>query len=201
MDANQKLLQFMDSVTRGTDAEIAKAEQEAQQDAAEILRAAQAECSAQAERQIAEKKAKITAKYQKRMSQAGYRGKISLLSRRQMLLIRLFQDLRQKLNDFTASGEYVPWLKKLLALQTPENGAVILLREADLPLAEQLKADLPDSCTFRADAAIRIGGLSVLSADGRRCMNHTLDEAYAAKFRNFYRDHKFDGGDEPCSSL
>ena len=59
MDANQKLIQFMDSVTRGTDAEIAKAEQEAQQDAAEILRAAQAECSAQAERQIAEKKAKL----------------------------------------------------------------------------------------------------------------------------------------------
>ena len=50
--------------------------------------------------------------------------------------------------------------------------------------------------SFRADPAIRLGGLSVLSADGRRCRNHTLDEAYASQLRNFYRNHKIGGGDK-----
>ncbi|MBQ8920770.1 MAG: hypothetical protein IJ060_01235 [Oscillospiraceae bacterium] len=196
MDANQKLTQFMDSVNRSTDAEIAAAEREAMEASEEILRTAQEQCSAEAAREIAEKKAKITAKYQKRMSQVGYRGRTALLSRRQMLLMQLFQDLRGKLAEFTASAEYAPWLMGLLKKQKPEEHSVILLREADMPLSEQLRKLLPDSCTFRIDPSIRIGGLSVLSADGRRCENHTLDEAYAAKFRNFYRDHKIDGGDE-----
>ena len=196
MDANQKLIQFMDAVNCNTDAKIAAAEHEAELDAEETLKAAQAQCDAEAAREIAEKKAKITAKYQKRMSQVGYRGRTSLLSRRQSLLIQLFQDLRGKLAAFTASEDYVPWLSGLLKKQQPEEQAVILLREADMPLSEQLGKLIPASCTFRIDPTIRIGGLSVLSADGRRCRNHTLDEAYAAKYRNFYRDHKLDGGDE-----
>ena len=201
MDANQKLMQFMDSVNRSTDAEISAAEQEAERAAEETLRAAQAQCAAEAASEIAENKAKITAKYQKRMSQVGYRGRTALLSRRQMLLMQLFQDLRGRLAEFTASADYAPWLSGLLKKQKPEENSVILLREADMPLSGELAKLLPESCTFRADPAIRIGGLSVLSADGRRCENHTLDEAYAAKFRNFYRDHKIDGGDESCSSL
>ena len=188
-------------MNRSTEAEIKQSEDAADRAAEEILTQAQAQCSAEAAREIAEKKAEITAKYQRRMSQMGYRGKTALPSRRQMLLMQLFQDLRAKLNAFTASEDYVPWLISLLERKQPEENAVILLRDADMHLQEQLKAAAGVTCTFRADRSIHLGGLSVLSADGRRCENHTLDEAYAAKLRNFYRDHKFDGGDEPCSSL
>ena len=200
METNQKLMQFIEAVNRSTEAEIKQSEDAADRAAEEILTQAQAQCSAEAAREIAEKKAEITAKYQRRMSQMGYRGKTALLSRRQMLLMQLFQDLRAKLNAFTASKDYVPWLISLLERKQPEENAVILLRDADMHLQEQLKTAAGVTCTFRADRSIHLGGLSVLSADGRRCENHTLDEAYAAKLRNFYRDHKFDGGDESCSS-
>ncbi|MBR6107154.1 MAG: hypothetical protein IKQ39_04015 [Oscillospiraceae bacterium] len=196
METNQKLAQFMDAVNRSTDAEIARAEQEAEQEAQELLKNAQAQCSAEAARELTEQKAAITAKYQKRLSQIGYRGKTSLLGRRQMLLMQLFDDLRRRLAEFTASPEYLPWLKKLLGIQPPEADAVILLREADMKYQEQLEQAVSVPCTFRIDRTIRMGGLSVLSADGRRCENHTLDEAYASKLRNFYRDHKIDGGEE-----
>ena len=195
METNQKLTRFMDAVNRSTDAEIAKAVREAEQEAQALLEQAQAQCRAEAAREITEQKAAITAKYQRRMSQVGYRGKTSLLGRRQMLLMQLFSDLREKLTAFVQSEDYLPWLEKLLTKQQPENGAVILLREADMKYQEQLAKAVSVPCTFRIDRTIHVGGLSVLSADGRRCENHTLDEAYAAKLRNFYRDHKIDGGE------
>ena len=108
----------------------------------------------------------------------------------------LFEDLREKLTAFTKTAEYTDWLKKLLTDSQPEKGSVILMREADLPLQAELAGAAGADVTFRADPAILIGGLSVLSADGRRCRNHTLDEAFAAQLRNFYRNHKIDGGDE-----
>lgn len=196
MDANQKLAQFMESVTRSTDAQIAQAEAQAEQEAKQCLLEAEARCNADAERELAAAKTKITAKYQKRMSQVGYRGKTALLSRRQTLLMKLFAELREKLTAFTASADYAAWMTGLLKAHPPEENAVILLREADIPLQEALKKAAAVPCTFRADGSIRIGGLSILSADGRRCQNHTLDEAYAAQYRNFYRKHKIDGGDE-----
>ena len=196
MEANQKLQQFMDAVSRSTDAEIARAEREAEQKAKQYLLDAEARCKADYDRTLAAAKSRITAKYQKQMSQVGYQGKTAFLSRRQTLLMQLFGDLREKLAAFTASEEYLPWLRKLLSAHQPEAGAQILLREADMKLESELRAAAGADVTFRVDPAILLGGLSVLSADGRRCENHTLDEAYASQLRNFYRNHKIGGGDE-----
>ena len=196
MEANQKLQQFMDAVSRSTDAEIARAEREAEQKAKQYLLDAEARCKADFDRTLAAAKSRITAKYQKQMSQVGYQGKTAFLSRRQTLLMQLFGELREKLSAFTASADYLPWLKKLLSTHQPEAGAAVLLREADMKLQSELESAAGADVTFRADPAILLGGLSILSADGRRCENHTLDEAYAAQLRNFYRNHKIGGGDE-----
>lgn len=196
MDAKLKLTQFMDAVNRSTDAEIAQKKEAAEQQAQQLLQTAQAQCAKESERALAEAKAKLSAKYQKQMSQAGYQGKTAFLSKRQALLMQLFAELREKLIAFTASADYAPWLEKLLAAQQPEAGAVILLREKDLDLQARLAESVDAACTFRADRSIVLGGLSVLSADGRRCFNHTLDEAYQAQLRNFYRNHNIDGGNE-----
>lgn len=196
MEANQKLKQFMDAVSRSTDTEIARAEREAEQEAQKNLLEAETYCKAEYDRAITAAKSRITAKYQKQMSQVGYQGKMAFLSRRQMLLMQLFDELRDKIKAFTASEDYLPWLKKLLTENQPEAGAEILLREADLKLQAELESAAGQQVSFRADPAILLGGLSILSADGRRCQNHTLDEAYASQLRNFYRNHKIGGGDE-----
>ncbi len=196
METNQKLKQFMDAVNRSTDAEIARAEQEAEQKAQQYLLDTETHCKADHDRALAAAKSRITAKYQKQMSQIGYQGKMTFLSRRQMLLMQLFAELREKLNTFTASEDYLPWLKKLLIAHQPETGAEILLREADLKLQAELASAVQQQVSFRADPMILLGGLSILSADRRRCENHTLDDAYASQLRNFYRNHKIGGGDE-----
>ncbi len=196
METNPKLKQFMDAVNCSIDAEIARAEQEAEQNAQQYLLNTEVHCKEDHDRALAEATSKITAKYQKQMSQIGYQGKMTFLSRRQMLLMQLFAELQEKLKAFTASEDYLPWLKKLLTTHQPEAGAEILLREADLKLQDALSAAIQQEVSFRADPMIQLGGLSILSADRRRCENHTLDEAYASQLRNFYRNHKIGGGDE-----
>ena len=196
MDANQKLVQFLEAVNRSTAAEVSRAELEAEQEAEQIILDAEAKCKADSARTLAGAKSKITAKYQKKMSQVGYQGKTAFLSRRQMLLMQLFDELREKLVAFAASEDYLPWLKKMLSERQPEVGAAILLREADMKYQPELEKAAGTGVSFRADQAINIGGLSILSPDGRRCENHTLDEAFASQLRNFYRNHKFGGGDE-----
>ena len=61
MEANQKLQQFMDAVSRSTDAEIARAEREAEQKAKQYLLDAEARCKADYERTLAAAESRISA--------------------------------------------------------------------------------------------------------------------------------------------
>ena len=196
MDANQRLEEFMAEVTRSTEQQAAAIAERAEEEAAAILAEAQARCSAEAEREITAARSRIDTKYKKRLSQVGYRGKTSMLSRRQTLLLGLFAELRNRIEAFTGSADYQTWMEQLLQKSSPESGSVILLRAADLHMQETLKKAAGTEISFREDAAIQLGGLSVLSADGRRCVNHTLDEAFAGQYRGFYRNHSIDGGNE-----
>lgn len=195
MDAQQKLSQFMSAVQQSTDAEIERAKQAAEEEAAECIRETQERCAAESAQQLARAKARITARYRKKMSQTGYQSKTAALARRHSLLMQIFAKLRERLIAFTASEDYSAWMVSLLKKHPPEENAVILLRERDLGIADILKEAVSVPCSFRADKTVRIGGLSVLSADGHRCENHTLDEAYAAQLRDFYRNHKIGGGE------
>ena len=148
------------------------------------------------DRELEAAKQRIDMKYKKRLSQVGYRGKTSLLSRRQSMLLSLFSELRGRLTAFTDTDGYREWMTGIVKNRKPEVGTVILLREDDLPLGETLSAAAGGGVSFRADTAITLGGLSLLSPDGKRCENHTLDEAFASQFREFYRNHSIgDGGD------
>lgn len=190
MDDRQKLDRFMEEVTRSTDAKIAAEHEAAAQEAQRILAEAEERGSADAERILGIAKAKISAKYQKQVSQTGYRGKTTLLRRRQALQMQLFSSLRARLTAFTETPAYREWMVSLLKKQQPENDVRILLRAADLPMQEALREAAGCKCSFAQDDSIVIGGLSVVSADGRRCSNHTLDEAFSSQYRGFYRNHK-----------
>ena len=195
MDAQQKLSQFMSSVQKSTEAEIERATQAAEAEAAECIRETQERCAAESAQQLTRAKAKITARYRKKMSQTGYQSKTAALAKRHALLMQIFAKLRARLLEFTQSEDYTQWMISLLKKHPPQENDVILLRERDLGIAEMLKEAVSVPCSFRADKTVKIGGLSILSADGHRCGNHTLDEAYAAQLRDFYRNHKIGGGE------
>lgn len=194
MDATQKLAQFLDEVNQSIDLRIQDEKSQAQAKADALIQESEQRSIALAERTLADAKSEIEAKYQKRVSQTGFRCKTALLQRRQALLESLFAKLHQELMDFSVSADYSAWMTSLLQKHQPEENAVVFLRKQDMSLVDKLGAVCQNTCQFREDSSIHIGGLSILSADGKICGNHTLDEAYLTQTRNFYRNYHFDGG-------
>ena len=194
MDASQKLAMFLDEVNQNIDLRIQDQKAAAQAEAESLLQDAEQKSIAGADGKLVQAKSEIAAKYQKRISQTGFRCKTALLQRREALVQSLFADCRQKIVDFVTSADYSKWMETILANHQPEENATIFLREADMALQPQLAAKCPASCKFTVDSSIHIGGLSILSANGHICENHTLDEAFLLKTRNFYRNHKLGGG-------
>lgn len=194
MDASQKLAQFLDEVNQSIDHRILTERNQAQSQADAWIQESEARSIAEAERNLADAKSKIAAKYKKRVSQTGFRCQTALLQKQQALLQELFRTLHQKLKDFTETEAYGTWMETLLKTHQPGSDAVVLLRKEDMPMAERLQAVCRNAVEIRTDASIRIGGLSILSADGSVCENRTLDEAYLIQTRDFYRNHHLNGG-------
>ncbi len=196
MNANQKLMQFIASVESNMQAESDAMLAAAKAEADAILRNAEQESKALAQRQLATAKKALALKYQRRLAQNSFQFHTAILQRRTRHLALLFADLRQRVADFSASAEYLPWLKKLLTAIQPVQNTTILLRESDLQFVSELHSVCHTDCRFAADEAITLGGCMVLSADGKRCMNHTLDDALAEQIRNFHREQLQNGGNK-----
>ncbi len=196
MNANQKLMQFIASVEGNMQAESDAMLAAARTEASEILRSANHESKALAERQLATAKKALALKYQRRLAQNSFQFHTAILQRRTRHLALLFADLRQRIAAFSSSPDYLPWLKKLLTTIQPAQSTTILLRESDLQFVSELQGVCHADCRFAADESITLGGCMVLSADGKRCMNHTLDDALAEQIRNFHREQLQNGGNK-----
>lgn len=196
MNANQKLMQFIASVESNIQAESDAMLAAAKQEANEILHQANLESKELAQRQLSTAKKALALKYQRRLAQNSFQFHTAILRQRTRHLALLFSDLRQRVADFSSSSDYLPWLKNLLTIITPAAQTTILLRESDLQYIPELQRICPADCRFVADENITLGGCMILSADGKHCMNHTLDDALAEQIRNFHREQLQNGGNK-----
>lgn len=194
MNANQKLMQFIASVESNMQAESDAMLAAAKEEASEILHNANLESKTLAERQLATAKKALALKYQRRFAQNSFQFHTAILRQRTRHLSLLYADLKQRVADFSNSADYLPWLKNLIATVSPAAQSTVLLRESDLQFISELQKTCPADCCFAPDESITLGGCMVLSADGKRCMNHTLDDALAEQIRNFHREQLQNGG-------
>ncbi len=194
MDNNQKLTAFMQRISEHMDAQIAQEESDTAQETVSFLQAEETEGIAQANAEIEAARRAMHFDHRKRLSQTSLHTKTALLLKRKTLQTELFAALYQKLLDFSHSADYADWLVQLIQIHAPEAGDTICLRAEDLPLVSKLQAHCNPTCKFESDPNIHLGGLSINAANGRLCRNHTLDEAYAAQQRDFYRNHPEQGG-------
>lgn len=194
MNANRQLMQFIASVDSNMEAEAQQMLSAARAEAEQITRNAAKESDALSQRQLATAKKALALKYQRRLAQNSFQFHTAILQRRTRHLSQLFSDLEKRITEFAASANYLPWLKNLVTTLKPEENTTILLREEDLQYTEALGALCHSSCRFSADASIILGGCTLLSPDGKRCRNHTLDDALAEQIRHFHREQLQNGG-------
>ncbi|MBQ4346305.1 MAG: hypothetical protein IJC75_04130 [Oscillospiraceae bacterium] len=196
MNANRKLMQFIASVDSNVESEAQQLLSAARAEAEQITQNAARESNALSQRQLTTAKKALALKYQRRLAQNSFQFHTAILQRRARHLSQLFADLEKRIAEFAASESYLPWLKNLLTTLQPEENTTILLREADLQYADILAAICHKSCCFSADASIVLGGCTLLSPDGKRCRNHTLDDALGEQIRHFHREQLENGGNQ-----
>ncbi|MDL2253636.1 V-type proton ATPase subunit E [Ruminococcaceae bacterium OttesenSCG-928-I18] len=110
-----------------------------------------------------------------------------LLQFREELVEGMFAEVREKLQQFTQSGDYAIWLavqlKKHAAMAEGGKPLTVYLREADRGEQEALSRVMP-AAGFDTDEDILLGGLKV--SDGHVLFDETLDEKLREEQQRFY---------------
>ncbi|MCL2083919.1 MAG: V-type ATP synthase subunit E [Oscillospiraceae bacterium] len=134
-------------------------------------------------RHIKEQAARIRTQCGGRVSRHMMERKNAINARREEMGAQVMDDVRAKLAEYVKTGEYVARLKRSArdVLDALGNGNMIIyLREADMPLADELKKALGVneaygfSVTFKP-GDIELGGLAAVCPKTRLRADETLD--------------------------
>ena len=177
---NEKLTQFYNAINRyvekqrlnilyeieeQSNAELARAEQEALSDAYRMIK-----------RETDEMRASIT----RELAAQEYNGRRELFEKRVAIEKKVFEEAAGRLRQFTQTEDYSGYLLKAVsaaarAFSAAPGNAVFHLREDDMKYSDQLSAAYGAACEFRADESIELGGLLALNDQLGIAIDATLD--------------------------
>lgn len=143
-------------------AQLAAEEEKARQQAEAILSAERDRARVEANRQFAA---------------INNRAKFALSRRRMEIKESVFEQAREELRSFVDSDAYAAFLRDSVAgmADAISGDAVILVREQDLPLADQLKAAFGRPCGVEADRSIGLGGCKIKDTTNGLIADDTLE--------------------------
>lgn len=159
---------------------------------AEALERAKAAAQAQAQQLIRKELYKRRVAVNQKFAKEAASLRAALAGRRTEIADKVFQDAGQSLCAFTEKPEYHAFLSesaaRCAALLPQGEAAVLLVREADLTLADALRAAFGRPCEVRADDSIRIGGLKASCEAKGLVADDTLDNRLQNQ-RGWFLEH------------
>jgi len=174
----QKLQRFIDAVNSEIDDKITELLNEAEEEKKAILDGAQKESEQAAERRLEENKKKCSTMFVRDISKAEMDMKKQVLTHRDELTLKLFNDVKNKLISYKSDQKYVDYLIKTIIKLNLTGEAIINLSPDDLKYCDILKKALKsDKISFAADEHIKIGGLSVYNKENGTITDKTFDLA------------------------
>ncbi|MDR0984830.1 MAG: hypothetical protein LBL93_07535 [Ruminococcus sp.] len=180
-----RLEKFGKSVSIKTADKIKSLEKETENKKKEILGAAENDglTDSYNKLQSAENAVKYKVMQDTALSESEFKSKV--LSFRKELTSKLFDEVLEKIKEFTASDRYVKYLARLL--DGVKDGAVILVREADIKFKPDIEKITGKTFDFEPDATIHLGGISV--KNGTHIENNTIDRALVDEKKNFTKNY------------
>lgn len=141
------------------------------------LAAAEERAKAQAEAVLSAERDKARVEANRQFAAVNNQAKFALSRRRMEMKESVFEQAREELRKFVASDAYVAFLRdNVAAMASAISGeAVILIREQDLPLADQLKAAFGRECAVQADRSIKLGGCKIQDTTNGLIADDTLE--------------------------
>lgn len=179
----EKLDRFVNSVDGEVDAQISDMLQEAQQQGDAIKASAKDEALKASYDRIQKAVKETEAQYKRMIAQAEQEHHCSLLSHREALVEKIFDNIRQRLMQFHAGTSYPAYLRKQLQDIRLDADSIIYLSPADMQYADLLKGT--SGAQVCQDDSIQLGGLSVTSRDSKCIIDKTLDTAFDEQRKAF----------------
>lgn len=109
------------------------------------------------QRKMAEIKTNISASLSKQEAES----RKKLFVRRLEIMDEIFAKAKAKLQDFTKTKDYTPFIMKSVKQMSEilSGDVVLYIREADLGLSSEIKKNFGKDCTVETDTQIQIGGI------------------------------------------
>ena len=179
LEQDERMAKFLDAIDRDAQERRRQIEAQVDQANAEALERAKAEAQAQAQQLIRKELYKQRVAVNQKFAKEAASLRTALAGRRTEIADQVFLEAEQSLRAFTEKPEYQAFLfgsaARCAALLPQGESVVLLVREADIPLADALRAAFGRPCEVRADASIRIGGLKASCEAKGLVADDTLD--------------------------
>lgn len=115
--------------------------------------------------------------------------KLRILKKRRDIASEVFDRVRARLAVFAASYEYESFLLKSaseIAMYFNGGEILFLLKPEDMRFAREMSDRVTQSCVFREDTSIKIGGCRAVSESSHLAADDTLDARLDAQLEWFY---------------
>ena len=179
----EKLDRFVNSVNGEVDVQISGMLREAEKEG-EAIKSSAKDDALKASYDRIQKAVKDTeAQYKRMIAQAEQEHHRSLLSHREALVEKIFDNIRKRLVQFRQSEDYPAYLQKQLRDVKLSADSSIYLAPADMQYADLLKGS--SGAQVCEDDSIQLGGLSITAKDSKCIMDKTLDTAFDEQRKAF----------------
>lgn len=179
----EKLDRFVNSVNGEVDVQISGMLREAEKEG-EAIKSSAKDDALKASYDRIQKAVKDTeAQYKRMIAQAEQEHHRSLLSHREALVEKIFDNIRKRLVQFRQSEDYPAYLQKQLRDVKLSADSIIYLAPADMQYADLLKGS--SGAQVCEDDSIQLGGLSITAKDSKSIMDKTLDTAFDEQRKAF----------------
>lgn len=179
----EKLDRFVNSVNGEVDVQISGMLREAEKEG-EAIKSSAKDDALKASYDRIQKAVKDTeAQYKRMIAQAEQEHHRSLLSHREALVEKIFDNIRKRLVQFRQSEDYPAYLQKQLRDVKLSADSIIYLAPADMQYADLLKGS--SGAQVCEDDSIQLGGLSITAKDSKCIMDKTLDAAFDEQRKAF----------------
>lgn len=183
LNQNDKIERFSEIINKNALSQCKKIEKQTEKFRKEQLKDLESKAKAELEGRLEYEAQRITTQKGSRISALVSQSKKNLAKKREEITASVFEKVNSKLASFTESEAYVSFLKKSVAALVEEigDGAVIYVRESDLPLCREKLSDIGGVSAFEKGENIKLGGAYASNAQKTVFAVDTLESRVAAQ--------------------
>ncbi len=188
-DETEKLRRFKDAVFAEADEKVNKILADAQAQKDEILKKAELNAEAYKQEEIAKIDREENSRLIRGVSSAKLESQRNILTHREEVADRVFENVRRRVEQFSAGPGYTDWLKKAAAAAAgkyPDRRATVYLRGSDEKLSDEIKS--ATGFDVKTSGAIRLGGAMIRFEGINAELDLTFDSAVERERQDFCRN-------------